>query len=427
MSSNPKALILCNDFPPINSIGSERPYSWFLYFKENGIEPIVITKNWIPSGNSTFNKVSKKTIREQTKNGLLVKTGFRLTPSLLWREIFKNKFSTIRKAFSLLDKIFSFIVMNFDNNRSIYFEADKYLAKHDVDIVITTGEPFILFRYGYLLKNKYKIKWIADYRDGWFLNHVTVLDKNLITKFLRKYEFYFEKKYIKNVDLVISVDPEMSTRLHNLLNKKSDYIYNGFWKFEDKVIESESNSKLILNHTGTLTSGQRAEFLLECLEDLITKSEIKDNEIEINFIGLEYFPEQLRRITRNSRFNNVIKTTPRVSKAEATAINLKADYLVNFTDENFSAIYGKTYNYMSCKKEILVIPDDNNQLGKLIKEYDLGHVFKTKEQLKKFILEKVKLKKEGKLNTNISENENLNFFKRSNQAKIFTDIIKKQC
>ena len=107
-----KALILCNEFPPINSIGAERPYSWFLYFKENGIEPIIITKNWTSSGNSTFNQVSKKTIREQTKNGLLIKTGFRLTPSLFRREIFKNKFSTIRKALSLLDKIFSFIVMN---------------------------------------------------------------------------------------------------------------------------------------------------------------------------------------------------------------------------------------------------------------------------------------------------------------------------
>lgn len=419
-----KALILCNDFPPINSIGAERPYSWFLYFKENGIEPIIITKNWTSSGNSTFNQVSKKTIREQTKNGLLIKTGFRLTPSLFWREIFKNKFSTIRKALSLLDKIFSFIVMNFDNSRGIYFEADKYLANHDVDIVITTGEPFILFRYGYLLKKKYKIKWIADYRDGWFLNHVTSLNKNYIAKALRKYEFYFEKKYINHVDLITTVDPEMSKRLNHLFDKKSDYIYNGFWEFQDEVIESGTNSKLVLNHTGTLTSGQRAEFLLECLVDLINDNKIKDNQIEINFIGLEYFPEQLNRIRRFYSLNNIIKTTPRISKVEATAINLKADYLVNFTDENLSAIYGKSYNYMACKKEILVIPDDNKQLGNLIKENNLGHVFKTKDQLKNFIIEKIELKKEGTLNTNLSENENLNFFKRSHQSKIFCEKIK---
>ena len=422
-----KALILCNDFPPINSIGAERPYSWFIYFKENGVEPIVVTKNWISNGNSMFNKVSNETVIEKTNNGLLIKTAFRPTPSLLWIKIFNNKLSSVRKALSLLDKIFSFIMTGFDNNRSIYLEADKYLAKHDVDIIITTGEPFILFRYGYLLKKKYGIKWIADYRDGWFLNHVTSLNKSYIVKALRKYEFYFEKKYINQVDLITTVDPEMSMRLQKLLNKKSDYIYNGFWEFENDLNDNKDNSKLILNHTGTLTSGQRAEFLLDSLEDLINNDKIKANEIEINFIGLEHFPEQLNRIRRFYSLNNIIKTTPRISKVEATAINLKADYLVNFTDENLSAIYGKTYNYMACKKEILVIPDDNNQLGNLIKEKDLGHVFKTKDQLKKFIVEKVKLKKEGKLNTNISENKNLNFFKRSHQAKIFTDIIKNQC
>ena len=418
-----KALILCNDFPPINSIGAERPYSWFLYFKENGIYPVVITKNWILNGNSSFNKVSNETVIEKTNNGLLIKTAFRLTPSLLWRKTFNNKLSTVRKILSLLDKIFSFIIMNFDNNRAIYLEADKYLAKHDIDIVITTGEPFILFRYGYLLKNKYNIKWIADYRDGWFLNHVTSLNKNYIAKALRKYEFYFEKKYINHVDLITTVDPEMSERLQKLLNKKSDYIYNGFWEFQDNEIGSENNSKLILNHTGTLTPGQRVEFLLDCISELIIENEINKDEIEINFIGLEYFPEQLKRITKKSCLNNIIKTTPRISKVEATAKNLKADYLVNFTDEKLSAIYAKSYNYMACKKEILVIPDDNKQLGNLIKENNLGHVFKTKEQLKNFILKKVKIKKEGKLNTNILENEKLNFFKRSHQAKIFCEKL----
>lgn len=414
-----KALILCNDFPPINSIGAERPYSWFLYFKKKGIEPIIVTKNWISNGSNNYNYASKEFQKEENEKGIILKTPYYPTPSLIWRKIFNDKLSIIRKALALIEKIISFINLNFDSNRGIYLAAKKYIIENDVDIIITTGEPFILFRYGYLLKKKYNIKWIADYRDGWFLNHVTSLNKSYIVKILRKYEFYFEKKYMKHVDLITTVDPEMSMRLHNLLNKKSDYIYNGFWKFEDKVIEFEDNSKLIMNHTGTLTSGQRVEFLLDCLEDLINNHKIKDNEIEINFIGIEYFPEQLKRITKNSRLHNVIKTSPRISKVEATSKNLKADYLLSFTDENLSAIYAKTYNYMACKKEILVIPDDNKLLGNLIKENDLGHVFETKDQLKNFIEEKVKLKKIGKLNTNISENKNLNFFKRSKQAEIF--------
>jgi hypothetical protein len=421
-----KALILCNDFPPINSIGAERPYSWFIYFKENGIEPIVITKNWISNGNSSFNRVSNQNVIEKTNNGILIKTAFRSTPSFLWRKIFNNKLSIVRKALSLLDKILSFVIMYFDNNRGIYLEADKYLAEHDVDIIITTGEPFILFRYGYLLKKKHGIKWIADYRDGWFLNHVTILNKNITSRLLRKYEFYFEKKYIKIVDLITTVDPEMSNRLQKLFSKKSTYIYNGFWKFENEINDNKDNSKLILNHTGTLTSGQRVEFLLECLLDLINNGNIKDDEIEINFIGLEYFPEQLKRVCKNRILKKIIKSTPRLPKNEATNSNLKADFLVNFTDKKLSAIYAKTYNYMACKKQILVIPDDNKILGNLIEENSIGYNFKSKDELKQFLIEKVKLKKDGLLNTNLSENNSLNIFKRSYQTKIFTNIIKSQ-
>ena len=95
-----------------------------------------------------------------------------------------------------------------------------------------------------------------------------------------------------------------------------------------------------------------------------------------------------------------------------------------FTDENLSAIYAKTYNYIACKKAILVIPDDNKLLGNLIKNNTLGYTFKSHSQLGKFILEKVKLKKEGKLTTELIENNRLNFFKRINQTKILTDKIK---
>ena len=419
-----KALILCNDFPPINSIGAERPYSWFLYFKENGIEPIIITKNWISDGSSSFNKVSNKPFKEKTKNGLLIKTAYSQTPSLFFRKHFHNKFSIIRKILTFLDKILSFININFDSNKEIYFEAKKYLNQNNVDIIITTGEPFILFRYGYLLKKQFKTKWIADYRDGWHLNDVTNLDKRLIVKLLRKYEFHFEKKYIQTVDLITTIDPEMAKRLNNLTNKKTIYIYNGFWKFESYKTGISKQSKLILNHTGTLTKGQRVEYLLECIVDLINCGEIKDDDIEINFIGLEYFPDQLKRVKNyNKNLQNIIKTSPRISKVQATKRNIQSDYLLNFTDPRISGIYAKTYNYIACKKEILVIPDDNKQLGNLIKENNLGHVFKTKDQLKNFIIEKVELKKEGTLNTNLSENENLNFFKRSHQSKIFCNKL----
>ena len=41
-----KVLIFAHDFPPLTSIGAMRPESWFNYFKEFGLHPIIVTRNW---------------------------------------------------------------------------------------------------------------------------------------------------------------------------------------------------------------------------------------------------------------------------------------------------------------------------------------------------------------------------------------------
>jgi len=415
-----KAIILCNDFPPINSIGAERPLSWYKYFRNFGIEPIVITKNWIPNNITAFNNISNERSVENTDLGTIIRSVKSSTPSLVWYDKFGLRISFIRKALTFGEKILSFLSIKFDQHKNIYKEARFYLKNNKVDIIITTGEPFLLFRYGYLLKKEFNIKWVADYRDGWYLNHVTSINKDIFTKLFRKYELIFEKKYSLKADLITTVDPHMASRLSKLLKQDVKVVYNGFWKYENDFIRIKNNKKLIISHTGTLTIGQRVETLLEALLSLLKENKISSNDIEVNFIGLNYFPKQVSRLENyHPLLKKIIKTTDRLSKEKATLRNLESDYLLNFTDPNLSAIYAKTYNYIACKRPILVIPDDNALLGKIITENNLGFAFNSKNELKKFIIEKIKQKKDVILDTKLLENENLNIFKRSYQTKIF--------
>ena len=121
-----------------------------------------------------------------------------------------------------------------------------------------------------------------------------------------------------------------------------------------------------------------------------------------------------RLIPYNTILNKVVFTTPRLPKERAVQMNLQADYLVNFTEPNYCAIYAKTYNYIACKKPILVLPGDGNILEDLIKENHLGFVLNSTEEIKKFIL------KPKKNNLGFS---NLNKFKRKNQCRNLTEII----
>ena len=418
MSSKPKALILCNDFPPINSIGAERPNSWYLYFNELGIHPVVITKNWNSTGNSSFNQIHNHCKRENTDYGTLIKTPRRNTPSIWFKSKNLKRFGFIGKGLTFIEKIISFKSGFIDQHYGIYLEAKRFIEKNNVSVVITTGEPFILFRYGRKLQKKFGIKWIADYRDGWYLNHNTVLDSSILIKGMRKWELLQEKTLCIHADMITTIDPQMARRLNQLLKRNVEYIYNGFWEYYEPLKLDKNQNKTIINHTGTLTSGQRIELLLDVLLTLYRDNKLNKDNFEFNLIGLEYFPLQMKRLENyRELIDEIIFTTPRLPKNDAVSMNLKADYLISFTDPNLSAIYAKTYDYVACQKPIVVIPGDMGLLDDLVIQNNLGQVLNTEDDILNFISNpKV---------TYTPKKEDTSFFKRKNQAKILVKKIEK--
>lgn len=412
-----KILILCNDFPPINSIGADRPYSWYLYFKEFGLYPIIITKNWRTDGNNSMPIIDNVTTHEKTEFGEVIRARNMHTPSTKFFSKYGFKFKIIRKALSFFEITFGYYIPLLDRHKSIYFEARKYLEKNEVDLVITTGEPFILFQYGKKLKSKYDLKWVADYRDGWYLNHIRTYKKDLLNQFIKNWELKVEKRITRYADLIVTVDPEMAGRLSNLLHKEVEVVYNGFWDFHEFSTENKNSDKLIINHTGTLTPGQQLELFLDAINDLFLEKKISKSNFQFNLIGLEYFPSQMLRLEPYKHLiNEIVFTTPRLPKIEAIKLNGTTNYLLNFTDPKLSAIYAKTYDYIASKKNILVVPGDGKLLENLVLTNELGFVLNTKDEIKTF------LQNPKTIN---SSNKNLTQFTRKNQTNEFSKIILK--
>ena len=411
-----KVLILCNDFPPINSIGADRPYSWYKYFKEFDLYPVVITKNWKTDGNNGLPLVDNKSDHEITEYGEVIRSKMQHTPSTKFHEIFGNRFALLRKGLSLVEIMFGYYLSILDRHRSIYFEAKEYLKNNEVEAIITTGEPFILFLHGLQLKRQFGIKWVADYRDGWYFNHIRTLQKDVFNKIIRNWELRIERKVTQHADLIVTVDPEMAERLSELVAKKVEVVYNGFWDFHNIESVKSNENELIINHTGTLTSGQQLELFLDALKELYTDKKIEEGKFCFNLIGLEYFPEQMKRLMPyDDLIGRIVFTTPRLPKEVAINLNSRADYLLNFTDPNLSAIYAKTYDYIATKKPILVVPGDKKLLENLVIENKLGFVLNSKEEIKTFLINPVQWN---------SGKSKISFFMRKKQAADFTIKIK---
>ncbi len=425
-----RVLIICNDFPPLNSIGSRRPYSWYRWFKEFGVEPIVITKQWtkkIEKQENIFkNPIEKEFQKEETEFGTIFRVPIKIIPPE--KILLKNGESNLiilRKALTFIYKLFSFFSFFFDKHNGIYNQAKKYLKNEKVDVIIVSGEPFVLFRYGYLLSKKFGIPWVADFRDGWKLNHVAALKKDSLNRFLQLWEFYFEKKFIKNCSFITAPDPYLGEALGKLHNKKWKVVYNGFEEIQIHNLPNNSPC-LILTYSGTLNPGQRLEFLLQAILELHLENKIRPSDLNLNFIGIEYFKEQyLRLINFNDIISKYIYTTDRVSRNDALIINAKSDFLIAFTEKYYQVIPAKVFEYFACKKPILILPSDNGLLYNLINETKSGICFNTINELKYFLIEQIQKKKEKKEIYKIEQDDiKIAAYSRRKQSESMINFIK---
>ena len=428
-----KVLILCNDFPPLNSIGAQRPYSWFRHLREFGIDPVVVTKNWKGHSATPLDVLrnatgDRRTTTEENEYGTIIRVPLEVMPYERMLLKHGDKRRSIRKMVTFIYRALSFVYSGFDPHRGILKAADAYIAANKVDGIIATGEPFQLFRHCYLLHKKFGLPWAADYRDGWRLNYVLGHSRDPLRKLLINWEFLFERKFLRTAGCIVTIDPVLGKALNSLHNKEVNVIYNGFDGYYDGPHEPPSSAlPLTLNHTGTVTPGQRVEFLLQAVKELLSEQRLKPDELLVRFIGLDYFPEQLRRVLSfDSSLTRCITTSPRLPRAEVLKMNAEADYLVTLTEEKHTMINAKTYDYLAVQRPVLVVPGDKALLSNLVDELNAGESFYSLDALKRFLLEAVERKRRGEtINAHPLRVEDALFYTRRRQTEELAAALRK--
>jgi len=428
-----KVLILCNDFPPFNSVAARRPYSWLKYFKNYAIDPVVITKYWPDSSVSLDDLMAQvkavqpyQTTIEETSNGTIIRVQNDLA---LYEELLLNHkglvWTMIRKVVTMVWRFFAFIIPYCDKHWNLYREAERFASKNHVDVVITTGEPFILFKYGYLLKKKCNIKWVADYRDGWFLHHGTRFSKSPVVWFWRQWEKLFEKKYVSKADVITAAFPELREELQQFLNKQVHLIINGY---EELIEKNDIKPGLPLTMTlgGNVTIGQKHDLFLEAIYKLKQEKRIQAGDLLVQFIGGAFDPKQKALVHPYTELlPEFLLMTPRVPIAEARQICADSDYLLLFLIPDYKHVPSKLFEYLSLQRPILVIPNDNDVVQEIITNTKTGIFCSDVMVIKQFIMAQVNHKKGGNSLPATGITPELAFkYSRHYQAGLLADIVK---
>jgi hypothetical protein len=239
-------------------------------------------------------------------------------------------------------------------------EIDKYFKFNSFDFVIIGIVPYALLKLSKYIKDRYKCQVIIDMGDPITAN----LSYQSYSKFRQKYLAKFESHYLKYVDKLITLNPEISNYYRTLYPyfNKVFTIEQGLDKKEYTPQSASINQNQIINllYAGFLYKKHREPF--EIYQAILQLSNIKKLKLSIYGAFKNIFiPPQGDSFYYGGSVNREILEIE----------YLKNDIIVFIDNKDTLQVPGKTFEILSLNKPILFIyyNDDSPTLN-YFKKYD---------------------------------------------------------
>ena len=379
-----KILIITHEFPPLNTIGALRPYSWAKYWSRMGHDiKVITTKKEKFDGilNSEFDWSDLNAVEIEELEYL--PSVFRPKTSL--SPVQKNQVKEKQKFdFYSIIKTYSKYIRQLLGVGSLISIRDLWIPpavkralqiyqywKFDC-IVSTYGPPAPHIVAG-IIKRKLNIFWLADYRDLWYQTHY------LATKF----PFSILQKEIENfivskADRITIVSDPLKERLRERFGNKVVTIPNGFdTEKKPKELHSifQKDCKIRLAYTGKIRKyKQDLNPLFEAICRLKQQRLNLQSKLEVLFYGWQL--EKVPSLIENYNLSDIVKLPGAVYREDALQIQRSVDALLFFDWEDDSVdgiLTGKIFEYMYSGTPVLGIgASEKTAAGRLIQEAGIG-------------------------------------------------------
>jgi glycosyltransferase involved in cell wall biosynthesis len=209
-----KILIITYYWPPSGGSGVQRWLKFVKYFRDFGIEPIVLT---VDPDFATYPNYDY-TLLDEIPNGIEIHKTKAKSPFGIYSKVRKKEVPKVgfagEKNVGMMEKLMRFIRGNFfipdariGWNGFALEKAREILQATNIDCVITTSPPHSTQLIGLALKNEFNIKWIADLRDPW--TEIYYNKELFRTSFAKNKDYRLEQLCLKKADKIVVVSQDI--------------------------------------------------------------------------------------------------------------------------------------------------------------------------------------------------------------------------
>lgn len=241
-------------------------------------------------------------------------------------------------------------------------QATQLLKKESFDWVITTGPPHSTHLVGLHLKKRFKIKWMADFRDPW--TQIFYLQGKKQSSFIVERNKRLESKVVKTADLNLIVSQSIANQLP-AGNKV--VFYNGYESDQFSRLSYQKADRFRLKFIGQITEGQDIIPLLVFLSSTAERHSIQD--MIFSFVGT--------RFDATGKYYFPIKKTGFLPHGKALDEMVNCELLVlmiNQYSDNQGMLTTKLFEYIASRTPILCIGPLDGEAALIIRQARSGIV-----------------------------------------------------
>lgn len=248
---------------------------------------------------------------------------------------------------------------------SIY--AGMFKTKGKYDVILVTSPPLFVGITAYVLSLIKRVPFVFEIRDLW---PESAIDTGVLqNKVIIKFAYWFESFIYKRAKLINVLTPAFRDKLiqdKNVPKEKVIFIPNAAdFSLAEKIQKGNSfnavafknklglEGKFVITYVGAHGVANHLIQLVEAAEKL------QDTNVVFQLIGAGMRKETLQSEVEKRNLGNVIFRNP-VPKEEVFKYILASDVGASILKkvDTFKTIYSnKTFDYMSCKKPILLAID----------------------------------------------------------------------
>jgi glycosyltransferase involved in cell wall biosynthesis len=349
MSSLRKALIVTYHFPPSAASGAFRMLGFARYLPRFGWQPVVVAPPRMP-----LEPVDSRLLEQVPSGTPVYPVPFPEGRALKVVSRFARKATWLPFALRA---------------------CSRAIREHCPEALFTSSPPHGVHVLGAYLRRRYKIPWVADFRDPWGWTRPTGQRRSLFGRC----EAFWERTVLQGADAIVANAPlagEDIRAVYPQHARKLHVITNGYdpeaFPAEPRPLPGEG-PLLRLVHTGEVYLGRDPRPLLDALKELQHEGYPRLPSVRVRFLGRDKDAGfDFNAAIQERGLTDLVERGGQVPYQQALVELVGADVLLLLDSPGRrSGVPAKLYEYIGAQRPILALAEGEGDLARILRESGL--------------------------------------------------------